>query len=253
MKKILKLLSVIMLASLIAIPVVSNAASGPPRYDAWVEVANPDTPNSGTNLDNLWVRASTLSCTPDRVTYLQWDLSDVPVGAIINSAALSLYVNGVSGDFSIPRNVTLYQLLNDDWNESVTWNQVNPGTTPGAGPNLGPAIQTIGVLTTGTITFTNSNLVSYLQSQADGDKIASFALEMTDNCTAGSTGVRFDSKDKTNGISPQLIIQNPNAVSISNLTTDTPAPTWPLYAGLAALVVIAAAGVAWSRRRAMQR
>ncbi len=253
MKRILALFAVTTLMSLIAVPTVLGVTSGPPKYDAWVQVANPDTPNSGTDLDNLWVRASTVNCTPDRVTYLQWDLADIPDGVTIASATLTLYANGLSGDFSIPRNVTLYQLLNDSWNDSVTWNTVNPGTTPGAGPNLGAAIQTIGVQTMGPVTFSNSNLVSYLQSQAAGDNIASFALEMTDNCTAGSTGVRFDSSNKVNGISPQLMIYDPNAVTIATFTTDTPASTWPLYAGLGALVVIAAAGVAWSRRRAVQR
>ncbi len=243
--------TLMVLVVLLALPLALSAASGAPLADAWVEKAFPDRPNSGTNLDNLWVRASTTSCTPDRVSYLKWDLTDIPVGTVLQSASLTLYANGLDGDFTTPRNLTLYQLLNDNWNDSVTWNLLPPGDTPGA--NLGPSIQTVAVSAVGTVTFNNAGLLSYVQAEADGDNVASFALEMTDNCTAGTTGVRFDSSNKVGGNAPHLQLNSePNSVTLTDSSAQQ-TNSLPLYVGLGALALVAAIGVGVSRRRTAAR
>lgn len=247
MKRLLVIITASILLAFTVTPVLA-LVSGPPTQDAWVGKADPGTV---TNDVNLWVRASTVSCTPDRVTYLQWDLSNL-TSSQIGYAALTMRVNGVTGDFSIPRNVTLYRLLDDNWTETnVTWNLVNPGETPGAGPNLGAAIQTIPVSGAGMITFDSANLLSYFKEKAGG-KI-SFALEMTDNCTAGSTGVRFDSAEpSTGGSEPSLDLRTagppPNVVEVSTVSAQQNS-SWPLYAGLGAVALFVVAGVVVSRRR----
>ncbi len=248
MKRSLAFVIALVLLAVIVAPALA-LVSGSPTQDAWVEVANPTNTN---NTADLWVRASTVSCTPDRVSYLQYDLTGL-TAAQMGWATLVVRINGITGDFSTPRNVTLYRLLNDNWTETnVTWNSVNPGTTPGAGPNIGAKIQAIPVsaaLT--TITFNDPALLAYFKEKAGG-KI-SFALEMTDNCTAGSTGVRIDSAEfVTGGSAPTLDLRTagppPTAVEVSTASAQRTA--WPLYAGLGVVALGVVAGVVISRRKA---
>lgn len=243
-----RILAIIVLASLVVMAVsaaVLALASGPPTADTWVEVLNPDLAH-GTE-DNLWTRGDTVNCTTARRAYLKWSLADVPNGAgVIANATLTLFVNGSTGDFTSPRDVTLFEVTDDNWNDSMTWNSA---------PAVGNAIQTLslssptGSISNQSITFSNPALVAFLDAQANGDDVASFAVVMTGNCTAGSVGLRFDSVNKVGGVAPDLQISNPNAVSLRTFRSDDPAVSPVIFGGAALILLVAVAGIVIARRR----
>lgn len=219
------------------------AVSGPPIQDTYTNINDPDTSYGTETL--LW---TTLSgdpggnCTVSRITYLKWNLADAS-GRTIASAALTLTRVGATSN---PNNYTigLYR-VGDGWDETSTWNTAPmPGTLIETKPfpaNNGD-----------TVVFNSSALASYLQSENTGDGVASLAIRLVSpGSCSGAVTIIFGSRTATPEANrPNLQVYGPNSVALSTYTSDTPAPTWPLYAGLAALVAIAAAGVVWSRRRA---
>jgi hypothetical protein len=236
MKRLLAILVIVTLLGAFSTMAVSAAASGPPAADGWTDINAPDTVN---NTVYLWIRGSTTACTVTNRTYLRWDLTSVSDGTTIASATLTLNANALSGDFTTARNVTLYQVATDSWNETtLTWNNQ---------PAIGSAIQTVQVSATGQVAFNAAGLASYLDTQAKGDNQASFALQMTGDCTSGSAGVRFDSKETTSAALPNLAMSNPTAVDMSAASAQR--TSWPLYVGLAAVALFVVAGVMISRRR----
>jgi hypothetical protein len=94
----------------IALPLLAQA---PLSQDTFVSSATPRT-NYGS--------AITLVVAPGTTSYMQFNFSGVPTGAIVNKATLRLYVDGVlrNGSFDV------YQ-LNDSWHEnSLTFNTPPP-------------------------------------------------------------------------------------------------------------------------------
>ena len=94
----------------IGLPLLAQA---PPSQDTFVSSATPRT-NYGS--------AITLVVAPGTTSYMQFNFSGVPTGAIVNKATLRLYVDGVlrNGSFDV------YQ-LNDSWHEnSLTFNTPPP-------------------------------------------------------------------------------------------------------------------------------
>lgn len=234
MKRLLAILTLVTVFGIMSATGVLAAGSGPPAQDGWVDINAPTVIN---NTVNLWARGSTTACTPTNRTYLKWDLTGVT--STIANATITLNINGLSGDFPNPHNITLYQVTNDAWDETtLTWNN---------SPTIGSAIQTQTVTVVGQVIFNDPLLAAFLDAQAKGDHVASFAIDMTGNCTAGSVGARFDSKEATTGAKPNLSISNPNAVDMS--TASAQQSSWLLYAGLAAVALVVVAGVTISRRK----
>ncbi len=81
---------------------------------------------------------------------------------------------------------------------------------------------------------------------------ATIGIRLSGGCTT-STVVTFAERGSAN--EADLIFYsdyNANAVELTDFTTENSAPTWPLYAGLGALALVAMAGVTISRRRALR-
>ncbi len=234
MKRLLAILTLVTIVGIVSTTSVLAAGSGPPAMDAWTDINQPTTPQ---NTVNLWVRGSTSACTPTNRTYLKWDVTGIT--KTITDASMTLVINGLSGNFPNPHQIILYQVTNDAWDEAtLIWNNQ---------PAIGAAIQTITVTAVGQVMFNDPALAAYVDAQAKGDGFASFAIDMTGDCTAGSTGVRFDSKDTTTGTKPYLSL-SANAVEMSTASAQQN-NSLPLYAGLAAVALIVVAGVTISRRR----
>jgi hypothetical protein len=235
MKRLLAILTIVTVLGVFSTASALAAGSGPPAADAWTDINAADTVN---NTVNLWARGSTTACTVTNRTYLRWDVSGLT--STVGTATMTLQINALSGDFTTPRSVSLYQVLTDSWTESLlTWNNQ---------PAIGTLIQTVGVSATGQMTFNAGALATYVDAQAKGDGQASFAIQMTGDCTAGSAGVRMDSKETSTGTAPQLVLYSPNAVDMSTASAQQQT-SWPLYAGLGAVALFVVAGVVISRRR----
>ena len=235
--------AVLILASLVVFTGASDF--GPPVNDAWVDVNEPNkSSDSGTALNNLWVRGDTTSCTPSYRTYLKWDLSDVSDDQTIASAIMTLYANATSpGTFDMSRNVTLYRVADDNWGDDVTWN---------TGAAVGSTIQTVAYPGgAGYVVFDNSALASYLNTEAKGDNLASFALQMTGDCTSGTVGIRFDSSDKVGGIAPDLEMRNPTSIGFYSFRAGS-AGTGTLILAIVLLTAVFVSGVVLLRRRAIR-
>lgn len=249
-------LSLIALALLVCLSVASVALAynGPPIHDSWV-----DGSENNYNGQTMKLFASNAgACTPTSTMYLRWDISSImgePVAdKTIAFADMDLYVSNAS--FSAPITVSLYQVLNDDWDEA---------TISGANaPAVGALITTFNVSSppaAGTkITIasntqdgdpTNDGLANFLQAQNPandpaGDGEASFALRIT-GCGLGTS--RIDFYDRASGATqPYLALENPNAITLLNLEADSPTATPLLLGGFALLLVAAGAGLLWTRR-----
>ena len=103
-------LSILTILLFLAIPMLAQA---PPSADTFVSNTTP-TLNYGSSI-TLIVGSGTTS-------YMQFNLSGIPIGASVNKAMLRLYVDGVSknGSFDV------YQ-LNGSWSEGkLTYNTPPP-------------------------------------------------------------------------------------------------------------------------------
>ncbi|MCS6844457.1 MAG: DNRLRE domain-containing protein [Caldilineales bacterium] len=235
----------VIVLSVLSVSAAYGVASGPADLDTWVNVNSPTTAY-GTDV-HLWTRGDTNVCNTSWRTYLKWDLSDIANPGDIANAQLKLWVNGSTGDWTSTRTVSLFQVTDDSWTNATTWS---------TSPPPGTLIQTVGksdpldgAISNEYLTFSGANLVSYLQAQAAGDDVASFAVVMTGDCTAGTVGLRFDSIDKAGGIPPTLEITNPNSVTLRAMDSDgTSARVW-ILAGVALLLGAGVIALSVIRRR----
>jgi hypothetical protein len=90
-----------------------------PINDTYVDQEHPDTPHNGVNNgQNLWVNGKTGEIEH---AYLMFDVSSIPVGSIITSAVLSLYLT----DFRHDSSQDVHHVADDSWSQStVTWNNM---------------------------------------------------------------------------------------------------------------------------------
>jgi hypothetical protein len=102
-----------------------------------------------------------------------------------------------------------------------------------------------------TVTFNNSNLVDFLQQEADGDNTASFGLGLTGNCGNASLLVRMSSKEPSviEAQRPRLQITDPNAVTLRAFRSDDPVVSPVIFGGAAIALLAVVAGVFVARRR----
>lgn len=100
------------------------------------------------------------------------------------------------------------------------------------------------------VTFNSPEMLAYVQAQADGDNVASFAVQLrsTVSCSSGVVSLVLDSAEDTAGVAPDLQLEDPNAITLSTFEDSTSSPaTFVLIAG--ALVALAAgAGLLYTRR-----
>ncbi len=121
----------------------------------------------------------------EKQTVLAWDLSEIPAGAVIQSASISLNVyNGSSGDFEFYEALTNWDEATTDWTDFDEASEV--GSTLLGTLNSGP---------TGFNTYAlNLDGVQLIQDWVDGTKTNNgFILQ-----TAGTNdGIRFHSREVT--------------------------------------------------------
>ena len=229
---------------------VALAASGP-TADAYVRSTSTGT-NYGTDVYlSLYTNGS--GCTSQDYSYLKFDLSSVT--QTIGRATLTLTTGASPSSVIAGTKVSLYPVADDGWIESGV-GSITYANAPVVGTELlavdAPTINNQAVVF-------GSNLVStalstYLQTEAQGDKVASFAVKLTGACNATTTGVRFASKENvTVGNRPSLALFTPTAVTMSTFRSPDPAVNWPLIIGLGALAAVVTGGLAVTRRRAAGR
>lgn len=194
-------------------------------------------------------------CISQYETFLKFDLSSsgVPIGSTLTDATLTLRSTGsLNGSTSIT--LRLFGSFSDDWSEGsgqIPWANRPPKDSDLFSTTTGPVAAGEDVVFGST-----PELVNFLNAQLNTDGVATLVIQAT-ACNFPAARQYMASKETigANGVPARLTVTGtgPNAVPLSTFTTDTADPTWPLYAGLGALALIAAAGVAWSRRRAAVR
>lgn len=211
-------------------------ASGLPSDDAYIYDQEPDTTH---NEDELIVDASTPSCIPSDIIYLQWDLTNIR-STDIHTATLTLTAISASSTGGV--SLTLYETGNS-WDEAtLTWN-----TAPGLGNSI--ATQPAPTAAGQTVIFSGMNLQNYVTNAANGDKVVSFALRFSSGCSMYSMA-SFRAKEHSSGGGPYLSLQGPNAVEESALRVAGLELQWPI---IAALVLGGGASLVWRQRTAQRR
>ncbi|HOT90751.1 MAG TPA: DNRLRE domain-containing protein [Anaerolineae bacterium] len=189
-------------------------ASGLPSDDAYVYDQEPADPHNG---EELIVDASTTSCTASDIIYMQWDLADIRSNDI-HTATLTLtatYASSTGSAF-----LTLYETT-DAWDETTL--TLNNAPAVGTAIETRPAPTAVGQ----TVVFSGTNLLNYVTTAANGDKVVSFALRLSSGCSAYS-GVYFRAKEYLSGGGPYLFLQGPNAVKHSGLRIAGLDAQWPI-------------------------
>jgi len=220
---------------------IATAATGPAAVDMYTNINAADTAYGQTDPNNLWITLSNTpggDCTVTRITNLQWNLANL-AGQTLGTASITLTRNGATSN--APNYVVgLYQLA-DNWTDASNW---NTAPQPGAQIETKPFPTSNGA----TVVFNSTALVQYLQSQINGDGVASFAVRLvssTGTCSAVVSSV-FNSSSMATG-QPTLAAGTPTAVDMTTASAER--TSWPLYAGLAAVALVVVAGVMMSRRR----
>jgi 2',3'-cyclic-nucleotide 2'-phosphodiesterase (5'-nucleotidase family) len=151
-----------------------------PVADAQVSSLNGTTNYGGTT--NLFVQSSTSGFGDER-SWLRFDLSSVPAGSVVTSAALQLYCWRALGASL----ATEAHGAPDTWTESgLTFN-----TQPTLGPTLSMQTLAVGV----TNLYYSWDVTSFVQGELAGDKLASFVVKAATEGSAASPSFGFDSKE----------------------------------------------------------
>jgi hypothetical protein len=248
MKKLtLTTLTVLIILAMTA-GIALGLASGPPHDDAYVRTTSGDT---NFNTLELSVASSTTACNVSDTTYLKWDLSSIPAGQTIGSATLTLTSTGVSGTGTAQ--LTLYK-SGDAYSAGPNVGQ--PWTEAGLTANNAPVIsvpadaletQAAPTVIGQTLVFNSAALVSYLNTELAGDKVASLAIRFSSGCVAGVSFIRFGSKEAASG-QPDLQLVNPTAVGLVKLAAGSyPSNSWVLLT-ISSIVLGLSIGLLFLRR-----
>ena len=128
--------------------------------------------------------------------------------------------------------LSLYE-TGDGWTEdTLTWNNK---------PAVGALIETHAAPTAGgqTVVFNSTALVNYVDGQAAGDNVASFALRFSSGCSAGVSLVIFEDEESQSN-EPDLQLLDPTAVQLHSLQTVGSGASW----GTALAFTISVVGLA---------
>jgi hypothetical protein len=242
MKRFSMVTAIVLVGLLLFTSVAFALVSGPPSMDVTADSAGNSNNGNQIILGSSYSSA-TQQCTINSTGYFQWDLTNMAAPAGYADLALT-YLFGANGT-----PIKLYAVDNDNWTES------NAGAVK---PALGTELQTItlasGTQANSTQTFATSQaFVDFVNSQASvvtpgADNKASFAVQIPSNCTSTAI-IAFGALP--GGTPAQLHLRTaapPNVVEVSSASAQV-APSWPLYAGLAAVALFVVGGVVISRRR----
>ncbi len=246
MKKLSLLVLVTCVVSLVAAP-SAFAADWIPIEDAW---GSATTSGNGNSLYVVSGGGGS-GCVASATSYLKFDLGTVD--RAIESATLNLKVTYVSwGSGAVT--LSLMSVTDDSWTETsvrvdnpvVIEELASKSWAAGAKPAVGD------VVTLQSVVGADERLIDFLNEQVNDDltKLATLALRIT-SCATGSYEVDFGSSENV-GKEPAMTLEGPLAVNVS-VASAQPVTSWPLYAGLAAVALLAVAGVGLSRRRASLR
>lgn len=245
------------LVATLCLSIVGVAAAAPfiaPSADIYIDSLQPSTALGQTDSLSLWTQLNgdasgePGNCVVSQIALLQFDLSGLPEGQQLGTLTNLVLTRKAVLSNNASYRIALYQTTSDSWGESSTWNSV-------AGAALvGSQIQIVDIpATNGTqAVFSGDALRTYVQAQADGDNVVSFAVQLisnTNTCSSGATNVIFNSANQGGGTVPALNLRGPNAVELTTLTAEQPAPNWPLYIGLGVLALVIG-GLLFYRRRA---
>lgn len=186
---------------------VFAVASGPPAHDTFVRETA-----SGTNFNtqDLSVVGSTTACNPTDTVYFKWDLADIAGGEVVQTALLTLTANFVSATSSAT--LALYQASDNYQAPPASWTEselkASNAPAPGTLIETQPAPTAIGQ----TVVFDSAALASYVNNEAGGDNVASFALRFSGGCEV-LTVARFEDRESSTG-GPDLQLSNLSAVGL---------------------------------------
>jgi MYXO-CTERM domain-containing protein len=173
--------------------------------------------------------------TQNSTAYYQWNLMTVSDSVTIGDASITIPI--VSTTINSPSVVTLYGTTADTW----------PPVLAGLGGALSTAPLAQGAT---SVTFpTSGALVTYLQ-QALGDNTANFGVRWSVCNTTGDFSAVFNIRFNSTA---QLTLVGTNAVELTTLEAQQPAPNLPIYIGLGALALLVLGGLLVYRRRVAAR
>ncbi|MFN2286215.1 MAG: DNRLRE domain-containing protein [Anaerolineae bacterium] len=182
MKRLLLSILVVGLGLLLtgAVLAEEGGAAGP---DVFVRITQPEV---NFNAQNLSVAASTSACNATDVTYIHWDLGDIPTTGFVHTATLTLTANYATGTDGV--RLGLYETESTWQEETLTW---------ATSPALGALLETRPAPTTSgqVVIFDSAALRNYLNSKIrSGAGQASFALRFTEGCSLFALA-RFDDRE----------------------------------------------------------
>jgi uncharacterized repeat protein (TIGR01451 family) len=181
--KHLLLVSLAVVYALLSVTAAQAHPASPPNHDVYVDVNTPDENFNGNFLE---ASASTASCEPTTLTFLQWDLSHIPAYAAVPTATLTLTTTFVTNVEATQ--VALYA-TGDAWTEDTL--------TYATAPTLGTKLDSQPAPAAGAaLTFSSEALRLYLEEQLAENRIASFALLLEGTCSWGVTLVLFNDREQ---------------------------------------------------------
>jgi len=228
MKIAMRLISMTLLAGVLALGLSGNAAAQNPHLalaDTYTDINSPAV-NHGSDTSLLLSASNTAGCVP--VTYLWYQFSIPAAAQTIGQATLYLAFENIGGGAAL--DMELRSSSDTTWTESgLTWaNQpaLDP-TVLATAPSVPPG---------STATFSSTALANYL----DAHKGQPVTLVVRANCSgtvAASANRGISTQENTSGSGAYLDLFVPTAVSLANFTAASAPLTPPGIAGSGAAVI----------------
>lgn len=186
-----------------------------PQNDAFTRIT--DT-NANFDANGLSAVSSTSACNQTDRIYIQWDLSSVPDGTTIDVASITLTAEFVSK--SAGATLGLYK-TQDSW--------VETGITQNNAPAVGNLLASVSAPSSAgqSIVYNGAALLAYLNQEAAGDDIASFAVQFNDDCAEGISLAVFSDAEAGSG---RPVLQIEYTFTPTPTVTIGPSPTPTLTA-----------------------
>lgn len=171
--------------------------------------ANAATTNYSGDTAGFPLQAAYFGASDEQNSLFRFDISNVPSGATINSATLSVMSENVGWGAG---NIACYRILRDVVIAEATWNIYSTGNSWGTGGGLGSGTDrsssaedtnTSVATTTGTEEFWD---VTTGVSAAVGEAAAYVVLQLWYTGTTAFTGHGFSNDADTDGVRAELII-----------------------------------------------
>lgn len=158
-----------------------------PTDDAHVESGDQGR-NSGSS-QNLYLQSSATSPYGNERIWTRFDLSGIPAGAVIDSAALELYCYGTYNATS-EMDVDVHGAAADSWTEdSITWSNQ---------PLFGASLD-MATLSTDSYKWYGWDVTSFVESERSGDAAVSLVVKAAVEDAATANNFVFDAKEYNGG------------------------------------------------------